>query len=171
MVDEELLSRLRGLQFTAGLPEHVLFELANIVSEEDVAGETRIFREGAPYSKLLVIISGRVMLEMHVPSRGRVSMLSLGPGDMLGWSAVVSDGVMTASATAAADTHLLAFDGQALGELCERNHEVGYRFHQQMTAALSRRLVATRLQLLDLFGDDPDPIDPHVESASGPRND
>lgn len=169
MPDERLLNQLRSLKFTADLPEHVIAELADITSEEDVTSGTRIFREGAEFSRMLVVISGRVMLDMHVPSRGNVSILSLGPGDMVGWSAVVGDAVMTASATAATDAHVLAFDGPALGALCERNHEIGYRFYRQMSAALSRRLVATRLQLLDLFADDPAPIDPHVESASGSR--
>jgi CRP-like cAMP-binding protein len=163
MVDETLLNQLRSLKFTAGLPEHVLAAIADVVTEEDLPAGTRIFREGTEYSKMLVIISGRVMLDMHVPSRGCVSILSLGPGDMVGWSAVVSDAVMTASATAATDTHLLAFEGHRLEELCEQNHEFGYRFYQQMASALSRRLLATRLQLLDLFASDPPPIEPDAD--------
>lgn len=165
MSDERLLSQIRNLRFTADLPESVVAELAGYAIEEDVASGTRIFREGSDFEKMFVIISGRVLLDMHVPSRGNVTMLSLGPGDMVGWSAVVSDTAMTASATAAADTHLLSFDGPALRELCERNHEFGHRFYRQMASALSRRLVATRLQLLDLFGDDAASIDPDAGRA------
>lgn len=165
MADESLLNQLRSLKFTSNLPEHVIAELADIATEEDLAAGTRIFREGTMFSKMLVIISGRVLLDMHVPSRGSVPILSLGPGDMVGWSAVVSDAVMTASATAAADTHLLSFDGRTLDELCERNHEFGYRFYQQMASALSRRLLGTRLQLLDLFSTDPAPVDPDADRS------
>lgn len=165
MADEGVLDQLRRLKFTAGLPEHVIAELAIIVTEEDLPAGTRIFREGERFSKMMVITSGRVMLDMSVPSRGSVSILSLGPGDMVGWSAVVGGAIMTAGATATADTHLLAFEGHTLDALCERNHEFGYRFYQQMSSALSRRLLATRLQLLDLFGTDPAPVDPDCDDG------
>ncbi len=37
--------------------------------------------------------------------------------------------------------------------LCQRDHEVGYHVMRQTVCAMQRRLVATRLQLLDLFAE------------------
>jgi CRP-like cAMP-binding protein len=58
---------------------------------------------------------------------------------------------MTATATTQEATRLVVIPGATLGALCESNHEIGYRVMQQMARALAQRLVATRLQLLDLF--------------------
>jgi CRP-like cAMP-binding protein len=58
---------------------------------------------------------------------------------------------MTATATALEPVRTLAFDGRALKALCEECHEVGYYVMRQIVVVLSERLLATRLQLLDLF--------------------
>ena len=47
----------------------------------------------------------------------------------------------------------VALPGDQLRQLCEAEHEVGYHIMRQLASALSRRLLATRLQLLDLFGE------------------
>jgi CRP-like cAMP-binding protein len=58
---------------------------------------------------------------------------------------------MTTSAVALEETEAFAMPGDKLRELCEQDREFGYRFTERLAGALARRLVATRLQLLDLF--------------------
>ena len=70
---------------------------------------------------------------------------------MLAWSALLGDGQMTATATALEDTRLISTAGQHLAELCNTNREFGYQLMTRVAEALAKRLVATRLQLLDLF--------------------
>jgi len=60
---------------------------------------------------------------------------------------------MTATATAMDDVRAVSTSGEAILALSETDHEFGYRFMRRMAEALSRRLLATRLQLLDLFAD------------------
>jgi len=50
-------------------------------------GET-IFREGDPSLYLYLVRTGHVAIEIHVPSRGRVTVLTVGPGDLFSWSAL-----------------------------------------------------------------------------------
>jgi CRP-like cAMP-binding protein len=102
---------------------------------------------------------------MSVPARGRVAVLSLGPGDVLAWSALLGGGRMTATARAVGPVTTLAFDAAALLALCESDHEVGYHLMRHLSAALSRRLVATRLQLLDLFADVPAAPEPRLAAV------
>lgn len=92
---------------------------------------------------------------MNVPGRGAVRILTLGPGEMAGWSALLDQGKMTASAVAVQDSEVIVAAADKLRQLCETNHDFGYHLMRQMAAALSERLVATRLQLLDLFADAP----------------
>jgi CRP-like cAMP-binding protein len=70
---------------------------------------------------------------------------------VLAWSALLGDGEMTATAVTLEDTQVIAVSGRWLQEACEANHDVGYALMQRMCVALSQRLLATRLQLLDLF--------------------
>ncbi len=148
MCDVELLAELR---FTAGLPAPMLAELASLATVRAYSENTVVFREGAECADLFVVQSGHVALEMHVPGRGSSRILTVGEGEFLGWSALLGDCRMTATATTMEPTRLVAIPAARLRELCEAHPEIGYRVMRQMAVALSHRLVATRLQLLDLF--------------------
>lgn len=139
--------------FFAALPENVRGLLSGIASPRVYALGEEIFTEGERHPHLHVLESGAVRLEMYVPGRGRVPILSAGPGDVLAWSAVTSDGTMTASAVVTQAATGVAFHGETLQRLCEAEPAVGYHVMRQLSTALSRRLVATRLQLLDLFAE------------------
>lgn len=144
---------LEQLRFTAELPSAMLDALANLASLRQFAAGATLFHEGARHEALYLLCRGRVALEMGAAGRGAVRILSLGPGDVIGWSALLGDGPMTASAVALEPCEVLAIPGGELLALCEADHDAGYALMRQMATALSRRLLATRLQLLDLFGD------------------
>lgn len=154
MIDQEAVKHLlRKLGFTADLPEHVVAELAAVSTAADFPAGTMIFHEGQKNPNLYLVERGRVGLDMHVPGRGRVRILSVGPGEMLAWSALLGEGVMTVSAVALDDTRAIAASGTKLLEICGASHEVGYLLMSRMAKSLAERLVATRLQLLDLFAE------------------
>jgi CRP/FNR family transcriptional regulator, cyclic AMP receptor protein len=50
------------------------------------------------------------------------------------------------------DVKLCSIRGQKLRDLCAADQEVGYHFMRETARSLGKRLLATRLQLLDLFG-------------------
>ena len=144
---------LRELNFAAELPEHLLDELAPAAAVVEFAAGEALFQEGAENHLLYVVERGRVGLDMYVPGRGRTRILSLGPGDVLAWSALLGNGVMTVSATALENIRAVALPGPKMLELCCANHEIGFCLMRRMAMALAQRLVATRLQLLDLFAE------------------
>ncbi|HQU42929.1 MAG TPA: Crp/Fnr family transcriptional regulator [Pirellulales bacterium] len=144
---------LRQLGFTAGLPDAVLEELSTVSAVVHFPAGATIFQEATKNPFLYVVERGHVALDMHVPTRGRVRILSVGPGEMLAWSALLGDSVMTVSAVALEDTQAVAVCGGTLAKICSTNHEAGYQLMQRMATALAQRLVATRLQLLDLFAE------------------
>jgi CRP-like cAMP-binding protein len=148
MCDPQLLAALR---FTAGLPREMLGELASISTLRTLPAESVIFREGAICPDLFLVQSGYVALDMRVPGRGAVLVFSVGEGELLGWSPLLGEGKMTATATVIEAAAVVVIPGADLRKLCESNHNIGYRVMQQVALALSQRLVATRLQLLDLF--------------------
>jgi CRP/FNR family transcriptional regulator, cyclic AMP receptor protein len=155
MDTEFLIALLKQLNFSAGLPDAVLTKMAALAMICDYRAGSKLFREGSEYDRLLIIIQGRVALDMHVPGRPEVRILSLGPGDVVAWSALIGNGRMTTSAVALKDTQVVSIQARDLLSLCEANHSLGYHVMRQLGHALADRLVATRLQLLDLFADNP----------------
>lgn len=151
MNDQPPNAHLAEFDFAKTLSPEMLAELAKIARvDRFCAGET-LFREGQLYNHLHWVISGRVTLEMTTGASSPKCILSLGKGDILAWSSVVGDGRMTAGAIAMTDTELVGFDAHKLFTLMEADSEIGYRLMRSIATNLSRRLLATRLQLLDLF--------------------
>jgi CRP-like cAMP-binding protein len=151
----ELRGLLDTLDFTSSLPTTALDEWARIARVKTFPAGAVLFREGARNPDVFLIVRGHVALEMCVPGRGCMQILSLGPGDILAWSALEGAGHMTATALAQEETEVIVAPGDALLGLCERNHEIGYAVMKRLATAISQRLVATRLQMLDLFGAEP----------------
>jgi CRP/FNR family transcriptional regulator, cyclic AMP receptor protein len=152
----EIFERLRR---ASSLPPTVIARLASEAALQLTAANQTLFREGQLFPKLLVVVSGRVALEMNVPGRGRVRILTLGPADLVAWSSVLGSGRMTTTAISVVDGAVAAIPAERLLSLCERDAEFGQHVMRWMAQALSNRLVATRLQLLDLFAAHPGSVE------------
>jgi CRP/FNR family transcriptional regulator, cyclic AMP receptor protein len=98
----------------------------------------------------MIICSGRVALDLHVPGHGSVQLLQLGPGELLGWSALLG-GRMTTTATAVEGTTLVAVSAAELLTTCEIDHSFGYWLMRRLAGSLAGRLTDTRKQLVDLL--------------------
>lgn len=151
MASEEIYRSLAEIQLFSGLSETVLRQLADLAELRRYAADEVLFHEGTGFAELLLVSQGKVQLQMRVPGHGSIPILTLGPGQLLAWSAVLGAGEMTTSAVALEETEAFALPGDKLQELCEQDHDFGYLFMERLAGALARRLVATRLQLLDLF--------------------
>lgn len=147
----EIETELRQLPLTSDWPPVTVTEIGRIANIANYPAGTVIFREGTEDPFVHVVLSGRVALEMTIPARGAARLMTLDRGELLGWTPLFGPGDMTASATAIDDTRLLSIPGSSLQILCQTNHEIGYQVMRRVAWALARRLVATRLQLLDLF--------------------
>ncbi len=146
-----MLATLPKNRLWEALPASCRAELEAIANPKHWSPGVQLFQEGAEHDDIYVLLDGHVRLEMLVRDRGRVPLMTVGAGDILGWSPLFGGHVMTATAIALEPTHALAFDGKQLRELCAANHELGYYVMQHLAMTLSERLLATRLQLLDLF--------------------
>lgn len=110
-----------------------------------------LFREGDRHESTYIVVKGQVELFMTVPGRGENRILSLGRGDLVAWSSITGDAIMTCTARCLQPTTLLRWNSQEIHEQMQTDKDFGYRFMKLTSAVLAKRLVATRLQLLDLF--------------------
>lgn len=148
-----LLRLLSETRFAEGLNNEQLKSLCRASSLIRIGPGESLFREGTPEDAVYVVSSGQIRLSMHVPRRGEVSLLTAGPGDLVGWSGVLTGGPTTATATATEECELIAMSGARLRDVCADDPKLGYVLMTRIADVLARRLLATRLQLLDLYSE------------------
>jgi CRP-like cAMP-binding protein len=110
-----------------------------------------LIREGDPTRDLGIVMAGRLALRLRVPERGQVTILTLDPGEVVGWSAVVPPHRSTSTVVALLPTDLVAVDGERIRRELARDTALASAVYPLIVDALARRLGATRVQLLDLF--------------------
>lgn len=143
---------LQSIPWFSSLERPHFEKLVALAYEKNWPANYLIFREGEVNDALHLIIAGQVALEVHIPTRGRVTILTIGPNELFGWSAVVPVvQKKTASARAVHPTYAIAFNGAALRKACDEDHDLGYYFFHRMTNVVASRLTATRMQLLDMY--------------------
>ncbi len=145
------IAALSASWFGAGLSPETVARLAGIAEMRDVEIDTDLTREGQITESFAIVLSGRVALRMLVPERGMVTILTVEPGDVVGWSAIVPPHRGTANAVAIEPVRLLELPGERLRALLRSDHALAASVYPRVLQAVSRRLSATRLQLLDLF--------------------
>jgi CRP-like cAMP-binding protein len=115
-----------------------------------LAGEV-VLRDGAPTPFLGLVEDGRIGLRLSVPERGNQTVVTIEPGELVGWSAVVPPFRATAEAVALEPTRVLTFEAAALRELLATDAELAAQLLPVLLATLSDRLTSSWQQLLDLF--------------------
>jgi CRP-like cAMP-binding protein len=150
-MDEQLLSILREIHFLRDFPDEDLAPLSSVAYLKHCLPGTVVFREGQKEEHLHLIVEGAVALEFCTPGLGCKRLQTVGAGELLGWSPILGLGAMTATARVIEPTTLLVLDARQLVTLCEHNPRFGYDFMRRTALALSQRLSATRLQLLDIY--------------------
>jgi CRP-like cAMP-binding protein len=111
-----------------------------------------IFREGEEANQFYVLRHGKVALEIVAPERGPIIVETLGEGEILGWSWLVPPYNWHFDARALELSRAIALDGKCLRTKCEEDHDLGYELLKRFAHIMEQRLQATRLQLLDVYG-------------------
>jgi CRP/FNR family cyclic AMP-dependent transcriptional regulator len=128
------------LELLTGCASNVRFE----------AGEY-ILRQGQEANTFYIIRHGNVALEILTPGRGPITVETIGEGDVLGWSWLFPPYKWHFDARAVDLTRAIALDGACLREKCEADHNLGFELLKRFAEIMTRRLQATRLQLLDVY--------------------
>jgi CRP/FNR family cyclic AMP-dependent transcriptional regulator len=136
----------------AGLPAEARARLHDLELAAEYAAGDVIFREGAPIAFLGAVESGRVALRLHVPGRGSHTIVTIEPGELLGWSAVVPPYRATSEAVALEATRITGWDAVGLRERLAVDQELAVEALPVVLASVSDRLTSSWQQLLDLFG-------------------
>ena len=145
--------------FGSGLSPHAVSRLAECcASVRTFAAGDVILHEGADTETFGIVLDGRVALRLLVPERGAVTVMTVEPGDVVGWSALVPPYRATSTAVAVEPTRLLAFESAPLRKALQEDPALAATVYPRVLEAVARRLGATRHQLLDLYGRDAEAV-------------
>lgn len=147
----ESAGRTEPVPIIDGLPPGPRERLVAAMARVEVDAGATFMHEGDVTSVLSIIVRGRVALRLRVPERGAVTILTLDPGDIVGWSAIVPPYRATTSATALEPTELATFPAEELRAILASDAEVAAAFLPPILETVAARVAATRDQLLDLF--------------------
>lgn len=117
-----------------------------------VPAGTAMTREGAHADTFWAIRAGRAALGVTAPGRGLIVLETLHAGDMLGWTWLFPPFRWHFDADAIDDLRAVVFDATCLRQKCQADPALGFALMGRFARVLDERLRATRMQLLDLYG-------------------
>jgi CRP-like cAMP-binding protein len=147
-----LVAEIDATWFGSGLSRGIKESLAGMAREYEAPAGARLLREGDDTQELSVLVEGRVALTEHVAGRGSVTLMTVEPGDVFGWSAIIAPFKATSTVVCLEPVRVIAFDGAALRDRVRSDCALAAGIYPKVLEALARRLSATRHQLLDLYG-------------------
>ncbi len=146
-----LIAVLNSTRFAAGLAPDVqarLAALSRMITAE--AGE-ELFREGDESGGLGIVIGGRIALRTYVGERGDLTILTVEPGDIYLWSAIVPPYRATSTGVVIEALEAITFPGPALRAALREDAGLAQAIYPRVLIAVERRLNATHAQLMDKF--------------------
>lgn len=138
--------------YLAGLSEEHLQFLTGCASNAVMREGEFLFREGGPADRIYLIRFGQVALQAYAPGKGATTIATAAEGEVVGWSWIVQPYKAHFDALALTTVRAVALDAECLRRKCEEDHELGYQMLRRTVDLMERRVQATRIQLLDLYG-------------------
>jgi len=154
MTENVLPEQLRQFQFLQEIDDEHVSRLAAMARLIEFPADKILYREGQLLSNIYLILSGSASIEICAAGIGCRRIMTVSAGDLLGISPAVGQARSTGTIRTLAPMKAIELNASQVLTLCEHNPRFGYQFMRQVAQAISQRLNATRLQLLDVFGDE-----------------
>jgi CRP/FNR family transcriptional regulator, cyclic AMP receptor protein len=137
----------------SGLPGDIVELVAGCAHNVAFGEGTLLLAEGDPADTLYLIRRGRVALEIRAPGKGTMVIDTLNPGQVLGWSWLFPPYRWSFDARAIDPVGVLSIDATCLRAKADADPAFGYELMKRLGAIILQRLQATRIRLLDVYGD------------------
>ena len=146
---DDLLSRHPF--FTGLKPEHLAL-IAGCGQNVHVKAGTYLLREGEAADRFFAIRGGSVAVETYVPSRGPVTLQTLGEGEILGWSWLIKPYRWTYEAVATEPVRAIEFHADCIRPYLDEEPAAGYELVTRIAGVMAERLQSAGLRLIDIYG-------------------
>ena len=142
----------KATKLLTALPPPQRQRLMALAREVSFPEDARIFEAGGTADRFWVIRSGAVSLDQQVTSVQRVTVASLGAGDLLGWSWLFPPYQWDFGAEAFSPVRAYEFEAQPVLKLCEEDPALGLTLVRIVAEILAHRLEMTRVRLMERYG-------------------
>ena len=143
--------RIGRLECLGSMDDSLVGLIADCAEEVRYGAGQTLFREGDRADHVFLIRKGMVALQIHGTARGRVTLQTVGPGEMLGWSWLIPPYEKQFTAEAIEPVQAVKVDARQLRGLCAENPVLEHELLKLFVPLIARRLQATRMQLLDIY--------------------
>lgn len=126
-----------------GLPEDQVQEALSLGTRISLSSGAQLFALGDEADRIFIIERGLVRLTLPMQVRGKeqnVLVEEMGPGQTVGWSALIPPYRFTLKATASIETEMIALSREALRELFAADPSIGYAVSLNVAAVVGQRL-------------------------------
>ena len=151
MNDNNVIKTLQGISFLQDIDPDHLQQIATIAEIRVYDTNDILFHEGEPAEYVYLVVSGKIVLELCPATIYQKNLMSVGPGEMLGWSSFVEQRNYASTGVVVTPTKLVKIDGKKLRAICDRDPEFGYDFMHRIMRALAKRLTTTWSQLANIY--------------------
>ncbi|MFJ9020028.1 cyclic nucleotide-binding domain-containing protein [Streptomyces sp. NPDC102259] len=142
----------KATKLLTALPPPQRQRLMTLAREVSFPEDARIFDAGGAADRFWVIRSGAVSLVQQVTSLRRVTVASLGAGDLLGWSWLFPPYRWDFGAEAFSPVRAYEFEAQPVLALCDEDPALGLSLIRIVAEILAHRLETTRGKLMEQYG-------------------
>lgn len=108
-------------------------------------------REDEEASEFFLIVKGAVALEVYSPVKGAITVLTVGPGDIMGWSWLIAPYRSHFDARAVEPTYAIRLDGTCLRKKFAADPELELTLYKRFVPIMLERMDALTMQLLDIY--------------------
>ncbi|MEU1201821.1 cyclic nucleotide-binding domain-containing protein [Streptomyces sp. NPDC005813] len=126
-------------------------QLMGVAREVSFPADGRIFEAGGTADRFWVVRSGTVSLFQQVIAGRRISVATLGPGDLLGWSWLFPPHTWDFGAEAFSPVRAYEFDAAEVRALCDADPTLELSLTRTIGAILAHRLETTRAALIEHY--------------------
>jgi CRP-like cAMP-binding protein len=164
MAEQGLLGTFASHAFLMGLSDQHLMRLAAGVRPFTAAAREFLAREGERARAFYLIQAGQVEIGNRTGGDDFVPIVSVGPGEVVGWSWLLPPHRWQFDCRAVVAVQGLMFDAEWLREQCETDHELGYHLLKHLLLVIANRLAASRLAMTQ-----PGALAPPCRRRTSPR--
>ena len=135
--------------FFRGLSPDLLRAASEGARDQTFQAGEYLLREGRVADELYAVLDGKVALEMYAADRMRLTVQTVGRGEVVGWSWLVPPQRWTLDAIAVKPTRAIVVPASSLWARFGQAPAEGYEFLLRLVPVLAGRIQAMEMQLLE----------------------
>jgi CRP/FNR family transcriptional regulator, cyclic AMP receptor protein len=148
----DIIALLKTIPIFLDLKPNQLARLASATTVAELEISVELITEGDPLDFFYIVLEGDMLVEVYVPSIGKIETSHLGPLDICGWSGLTPIvRTRTGTVTTLTFCRLLKMDSRLIIPMCEEDHDIGFTIYRRIANVAARSFLTTRLQLMNLI--------------------